>query len=551
MTAVTGWDDAALELHRAVEDLWRRATVAGAAGVASDLSRMQTAAASLHEQLVRLPEKLARSEDDDDRRKLRHDLRTPINQILGYCELIREENEDAGDTRFVADLPPILDRARELLGQIDSIGADPTAVVAAPDPRTDATLPQVMTGVPVSVEDGGSLNPYTTSGPLVLREEDEVPGTVLVVDDNRQNRDLLERRLKRDGFAVLTAADGAEALSVTRTQPVDVVLLDIMMPVMDGYETLERLKADPELRHLPVIMLTSLDEPESITRCIERGAEDHLPKPFDPVLLRARIGSSLEKKKVRDLERAYLQRILAEKRRADDLLHGVIPIGVALSAERDFNRLLERVLREARRFCGADGGALRLCQDDRLAHVLLQCASLELSLGGSSGKAIDLPPIQLPTAPGSPAVRAAREGRTINIPDVSAASDDELASVRAFDQRHGYRTRTLIAIPLRAVEGEVVGVLELWNATRATDGEVVAFAGGIVDVLESLSRLAGAAMDSYRRETELRQRIRRLEIRIDEANRRREVSEITETDYFRRLRDMAQKLRDTGPRAKE
>jgi GAF domain-containing protein len=269
------------------------------------------------------------------------------------------------------------------------------------------------------------------------------------------------------------------------------------------------------------------------------------------VLLRARIGSSLEKKKVRDLERAYLQRILAEKRRADDLIHGVIPIGVALSAERDFNRLLERVLREARRFCGADGGALRLRHDDRLAHVLLQCGSLELSMGGSSKRPIDVPPIALADSSRCPAMRAAREGRTINVPDVAAASEPEVVEVRAFDARHGYRTRSLIAIPLRAVQGEVVGVLELWNATRATDGEVVAFDGGIVDVLESLSRLAGAAMDSYRRETELRQRIRRLEIRIDEANRRREVSEITETDYFRRLRDMAQKLRESGASAEE
>lgn len=542
MTVTVAWGEAALELHGAVENLWRRATIAGAAGVASDLSRMQTAAASLHEQLTKLSERLAQG-GDEDRRRLRHDLRTPINQILGYCELIREENEDAGDTRFVADLPAIHERARELLARIDALGVE--------DHATDATLPSVNAGVPASIEDAGSLNPFVTSGPIVLREDDEIPGTVLVVDDNRQNRDLLERRLKRDGFAVLTAADGAEALAVTRTQPVDVVLLDIMMPVMDGYETLERLKADPELRHLPVIMLTSLDEPESITRCIERGAEDHLPKPFDPVLLRARIGSSLEKKKVRDLERAYLRRILAEKRRADDLLHGVIPIGVALSAERDFNRLLERVLREARRFCGADGGALRLRDGDRLAHVLLQCASLELSLGGSSGKPIDVAPLDLASAPRSPAVRAAREGRTINVVDVAAATDHDLDAVRAYDDRHGYRTRSLIAIPLRTVEGEVVGVLELWNATRATDGEVVAFDGGIVDVLESLSRLAGAAMDSYRRETELRQQIRRLEIRVDEANRHREVSEITETDYFRRLRDMAQKLRESNPDAGE
>lgn len=539
-----GAEERAQEVGRAVGDLRRRAQEAGAASVAEDLLKIERAAESLGGLLVDLPGRLSAASEGEERRRLRHDLRTPLNQIIGYCELLQEETEDAGDDRWKGDLESIRARARALLENVDQVGTD--------DHATDATLPSVGSpGIPAVIEDGGSLNPYATSGPMVLRGDEEVPGTILVVDDNRANRDLLERRLKRDGFAVLTAADGAEALEVIHSQPVDVVLLDIIMPVMDGYETLDRLKADPELRHLPVIMLSSLDEPESITRCIERGAEDHLPKPFDPVLLRARIGSSLEKKKIRDLERAYLQRILAEKRRADDLLHGVIPIGVALSAERDFNRLLERVLREARRFCGADGGALLLRKEQRLVYVLLQCASLELVLGGSSGLPVDLPAFDLPAAPRRPATVAAREGRTVNVVDVSATTDLDLGAIERFDEIHGYRTRSLIVLPLRTVGGEVVGVLQLWNATRATDGEVVAFDGGIIDVLESLSRLAGAAMDSYRRETDLRNKIRRLEIRIDEANRRREVSEITETDYFRRLRDMAQKLRSVEAEAEE
>jgi CheY-like chemotaxis protein len=531
---------AALAVAQAVEQLRLRAVASDAVAVAEDLGKMSRAAETLCALLSEVEERLLEAADAEDRRRLRHDLRTPVNQILGFCELIQEETEDAGDRQWQEPLAGIHLRTQALLEEIAALG-DLTG--------SEATIPAsggpLTAGVPRVVEDRGSMSGLIGSGPVVLRGEDERPGTVLIVDDNPQNREMLERRLRRDGLDVLTAADGAEALEVVAQMAVDVVLLDIMMPVMDGYETLERLKSDGELRHLPVIMLTSLDEPESIRRCIEAGAEDHLPKPFDPVLLRARIGSSLERKKVRDLERAYLRRIVAEKRRADDLIHGVIPIGVALSAERDLNRLLERVLTEARRFCGADGGALLLRHSDRLEYVLVQCASIELFVGGARGSVVELPPIVLDGTSdvASPAARATREGVPINVPQVDGAEDIDPRSIRAFDEVYGYITQSMVALPLREVDGDVIGVLMLWNATRATDGRVIAFEDDTIEVLESLSSLAGAALDSFRRETELRRQIRRLEIRIDDANRRREVSEITETAYFRKLRDMAQKLR--------
>ena len=283
---------------RAATSLHGRALAEGASEVAEDLSKVQRAAEMLRTLLIELPSRLSRASEPKDRRRVRHDLRTPLNQILGYCELVDEEAQDAGDERWGDDLAVILEHARELLELVDSVGVDH---VAAVETRLESA------GVPTFVGEGDTS--FEGSGPIVLRDEREA-GTILVVDDNEDNRDLLERRLSRDGFAVLTACNGAEALSVIRAQPVDVVLLDIMMPIMDGYETLERIKAEPELRHLPVIMLTSLDEADSITRCIEQGAEDHLPKPFDPVLLRARIGSSLERKKARDLERAQEQAVL-------------------------------------------------------------------------------------------------------------------------------------------------------------------------------------------------------------------------------------------------
>jgi len=123
-----------------------------------------------------------------------------------------------------------------------------------------------------------------------------------VVEDDRVNRMLLTRSLEQSGHEVRTAENGREALEVLRDDAPDVVLLDILMPELDGVAVLEQLKADDRLAHLPVIMISAVDETESVLRCIEMGAEDYLPKPFDPVLLRARINAGLTKKRLHDLE---------------------------------------------------------------------------------------------------------------------------------------------------------------------------------------------------------------------------------------------------------
>lgn len=133
--------------------------------------------------------------------------------------------------------------------------------------------------------------------------------TILVVDDNDLNRDLLTRRLEKEKYKVIVAADGYRALEELQSNDIDLVLLDIMMPNMDGYEVLERMKADESMMHIPVIMITAVDELESTVKCIELGAEDYLPKPFNPVLLRARIGASLEKKRLSDMEQEYREQI--------------------------------------------------------------------------------------------------------------------------------------------------------------------------------------------------------------------------------------------------
>ncbi len=125
-------------------------------------------------------------------------------------------------------------------------------------------------------------------------------GHVLVVDDNRLNRLKLARGLEQQGYAVNTAENGREALEMLRSTSFELLLLDIMMPEMDGFQVLEEMKSDPGLRDIPVIVISALEEMDSVVKCIEMGAEDHMPKPFDPTLLNARIGASLEKKRLRD-----------------------------------------------------------------------------------------------------------------------------------------------------------------------------------------------------------------------------------------------------------
>jgi DNA-binding response OmpR family regulator len=132
---------------------------------------------------------------------------------------------------------------------------------------------------------------------------------ILIVDDIESNRDILQRLVTQLGHTAIVAENGIVALSMIQHQSVDLVLLDIMMPEMDGYEVLSQIKDNPAWRHLPVIMITALDEMESVINCVKMGADDYLTKPFNSTLLKARIGACLERKYLRDKEQEYLQQI--------------------------------------------------------------------------------------------------------------------------------------------------------------------------------------------------------------------------------------------------
>ncbi len=209
------------------------------------------------------------------------------------------------------------------------------------------------------------------------------PATVLVVDDNEVNRDVLARRLQRQNHSVVMAENGRQALDEMQAQPFDLVLLDIMMPEMNGYEVLEHMKADPALRHVPVIVISALDEMDSVVRCIELGAEDYLTKPFNRVLLQARIEASLEKKRLHDQEQAYLEELRILQR-----------IDRELNISLDVNRAMSITLDWALRRSDSQAGLIGLVEQEGIRVVAAKGYTSELDRYGSGYVPLDLPVVQ-------------------------------------------------------------------------------------------------------------------------------------------------------------
>jgi class 3 adenylate cyclase len=233
--------------------------------------------------------------------------------VKGYGEILVEEAEEGGHQALLHDLAKLLGAADQLLARIDTIGEAAPAAPAAGDAAAPRDL---VSGV---IE---TIRPVAPDGEA---EEHVLPSRLLVVDDTETNRDLLSRRLVREGHLVDAVGDGEAALARLAADDFDLVLLDLMMPRMNGFEVLCRIKADPRTRDIPVIMISALDEFDSAVRCIEAGAEDYLPKPFNPVLLRARINTCLEKKRLRDRERAVAEQLRVEKEKSEALLLNILP----------------------------------------------------------------------------------------------------------------------------------------------------------------------------------------------------------------------------------
>jgi class 3 adenylate cyclase len=316
----------------------------------ADLDRMRGASVQLNTFVKSIIQNSASGRQEGEtletfHRRLRHDLRTPLNAIKGYSELLIEDMEAEVSHPLRADLTKLKESADQLLGQIDAVAALARQGDAVPDGEAGRAVQ-----LDVVAEVLRAIKPLDE----VLRDAIK-SSAILVVDDNAANRDVLARRLTREGHKVVTATNGAAALDLIARQDFDIVLLDLIMPEMSGFEVLRRLKADERTSHIPVIVISALDEIDSVVRCIEAGAEDYLTKPFNPVLLRARVGASLEKKWLRDREKQFIADLEQEKQRSETLLLNILPRKIVNRMRDGETVIADRVAEATILFCDLVG----------------------------------------------------------------------------------------------------------------------------------------------------------------------------------------------------
>lgn len=253
--------------------------------------------------------------DDERRRKIRHDLRSPINQIIGFAEMLREDAEAAGLESFVGDLHKIESAARHMVDLVDEFAAAHTGTA-------QASAPPVVSRRPL-------LRPRAVSA---VPQREFRKGRVLAVDDDPLNREMVTRRLRLLGYQVDAAEDGPSALRRLEAERFDLVLLDVVMPTVSGLDVLQTIRTQYDRGDLPVIMTTALDASTDVVEALRLGANDYVTKPLDMAIVVARIDTQLCLKEARDKVRELNVRLDAAQSRvaslADDALGGAFQPGV-------------------------------------------------------------------------------------------------------------------------------------------------------------------------------------------------------------------------------
>lgn len=348
---------------------------------------------------------------------LRHELRTPINAIIGYSEMLLEDMEtEDEDSTSVSELQQIHQSGKRLLSLVNTL-LNPVQLenkdfnleqlinnstlkikLQTPTKTTINFCQQILKTAqltPACLADIEKINQaaqrllimtedlvgiYQTSTTDIQSQSNLIdqkiiqelehdlaltnltvekpqkkefeelhnPGendtsTILVVDDNQSNLDLLSWQIKAQNYEVVTANNGKEALKKIQTGNYDLILLDILMPEINGYQVLQYLR-NSQWRHIPVIMISALDEIDSVVKCIEMGAEDYLPKPFNPVLLRARINACLEKKRLRDREFLFLSQLTQAHQEITNLNERLKAENNRLSTELEVTQRLQSMI---------------------------------------------------------------------------------------------------------------------------------------------------------------------------------------------------------------
>ena len=339
---------------------------------------------------------------------LRHELRTPINAIIGYSEMILEELEETEhQVEYLTELEQIRECGVQLLASINTLLNPPTLphkelnlskILANPDLKvklqqpTKVVINHCQELIPLIEADFiTDLNKINTAANKLLQEIDDLlkilpqsensisldsfakgtitqsseidiiidtgsliaanldqsletsDYTILIVDDNPTNRDLLYRQVEAQGYQAVTAANGRQAIQMIQTGNYDLILLDIIMPEINGYQVLKWIRSG-SWRHIPTIMISALDEIDSVVKCIELGAADYLAKPFNPTLLKARLGACLEQKRLRDQESSYLEQLANANEEISKLNNCLQAENMRLSTELEITQRLQMML---------------------------------------------------------------------------------------------------------------------------------------------------------------------------------------------------------------
>jgi adenylate cyclase len=325
------------------------------------------------------------------------------------------------------------------------------------------------------------------------------PARVLVVDDVETGRDILATRLQQQGHVADVAKDGEEALAMLEAVDYDLVLLDIMMPKLDGYAVLAHVKADTRVRHIPIIMISALEEVESVVRCLQMGADDYVTKPFDAVLLRARIESCLAKKRLRDQEQTYTQQLqcfnetLAERvaeataesraksialeRRVNELT-ALSEVSIAINSAMAVDLVLERILDLSKEMMTAEASSL-LVFDREIGKLRFHIAK------GTAEKALKSATVELGQGI---AGWVAETGGSLLIAD--AYQDPRFDP--SYDQLTGFRTRSILTVPIN-IKDEIAGVVQVINKVGAG-----AFDQDDLRLFQSFASMASVALENGR-----------------------------------------------------
>ena len=289
------------------EMLWRDATDSGQQELQSEFQRLHKSGQRLLNTANGLIEASKLETGTLDHRlenlsaRLRHELRPPVDQLIAACVRLSERSNLSSQETYAADLGKIRAECEKLNALFDGLGTDPKLSLG------------IRQAAPVIRQLNRQLT--TMSEPATAER-----GTLLIVDESESTRDILSRQLHREGHTVFAAPNGATALRILQSRKFDLVLLGVMMREMNGLEMLERLKAHPNWRKMPVMMISALDDLDSVVRCLEMGADDYLAKPFTPVLLNARIGACLERKRLLDRERGYAEQLRLDQEQQAELL---------------------------------------------------------------------------------------------------------------------------------------------------------------------------------------------------------------------------------------